>query len=253
MEALRHMNWTCGLVCMRGSTILEYDMTAAGLSVLRERGLVSSKEGEELAALPKAERVVAVGMLCREDDNILNELERGTKQAVATFCHENGFTDEDIISVKRDAVYVLRPARILQVGKFLNFRESGKYSSFYNLSGIEMYYSCWTKSIVVKGLGKGIEVDHREYFLKFLRGIMDLAENLHSDRLLPILAQRRREYVTIKSTYECYKEMGPNNAYKLKNQIAGTALYVNDWPGDDNIDISFNYTKFLIPLISCLV
>jgi hypothetical protein len=82
---------------------------------------------------------------------------------------------------------------------------------------------------------------------------MDLAENLHSDRLLPILAQRRREYVTIKSTYECYKEMGPNNAYKLKNQIAGTALYVNDWPGDDNIDISFNYTKFLIPLISCLV
>lgn len=247
------MNWTCGLACIRGSTIYEYDMEAAGLSVLRDRDLISPKEHARLQALPKSRRVVEVGLLCRGDDVALQAVESGTREAVAEFCQENGFDEGDIISVKRDAVYSLRPARVLRLGEYIRFREDGRYTSFFNLSGVEFYYSCRNRSAVVKGIGREVERTHRDHFIKLICGIIDLSENLKHDRLMQILALKRRDYVTMKAGAECYREMSANNAFRLKGSLTGVDLYADHWPGPDSVDISYNYAKFIVPLVAALV
>jgi hypothetical protein len=247
------MNWTCGLACVRGTTITEYDLEAAGLSVLRERGLVSPTEGERLAALPKERRLVEVGLLCRDDEKVLTQLEAGTREAVVAFCRENELTEEDLVSIKRDAVYTMRPARRLRIGEHLNFREKGRFSSYFNLSGVEMYYSGWTRTMTVKGLGGEVEEAHRGHMIEFIRRIVDPAENLRDDHLLPLLAARRAEYVGMRAERGCYREMSANNGYRLLHSLPGLDMYVDAWPGDDQVDISFNYTKFLVPLIAALV
>lgn len=250
MAISSRMNYTCDVASLRGITIFEYDMVGAGLNVLREKKLVSDSEGERLASLSKDKRVIAVGLLCRDNEDILRELENGTKQAVRDFCNLNDITSEDIISIKRDAVYSTRLAKKLKIGEYLNFREVDRYSSFYNFNGIEIYYSSWKNSTAIKGLGKEIEEAHRAYFLKWFTEIIALAEDLQPAKLLQILEMKRLDYLNFKIDVNCYREMNSHNMFKLKDTMRSYNLYVDTFPGIPNTDITYNYMKFVLPMIS---
>ena len=246
-------SWTSDAPCVRGFTIREYDLEAAGLSVIREGGLVPEEEASALASLPKAERLVRVGLLCRDRPEVLDAVEEGTKRAVGAFCEANGIGADDIISVKRDAVFTLVQASVLEVGRHLRFREAARYSSYYNLSGVEFYYQSRRDELTVKGLGGRVLEAHGPHLLSVLRGLMRAAEGSSREALMRSLADRRRRYVRLELEEECYREMNSGSMFRLRTTLAGHELRSESFPGWGELDPIYNYMSYLVPLVAALV
>jgi len=246
-------SWTTEAPCVRDFVIREYDLSAAGLSVIMEEGLISADKAASIAALPKEERLVRVGLMCRDDDKILEGVEEGTKRAVRLFCRENGISSDDIVSVKRDAVFSTIQASKLKIGEHLKFRLAARYSSFYNLNGVEFYWSSWSNKLTVKGLGSTVEQAHSQYFLAVLENIMRSAEEAPYEGLMGILQRIRGKYVSLDLDEECYREMNRVSRFRMKMILAGHEFYSDIFPGWENMDPIYNYSNFLVPLIAALV
>ena len=247
-------NWTTPLSSVRDLAIYEYDMEAAGLSAALGRGLLTEAEAAELPSLPKDERVVRLGLICRDRPEVLEGVESGIREAVEAFCAENGIGEEEVLSVKRDAIYTTVRAKALELGRHVRFRLAARYTSFYNLGdGFELWYSSRDDSMAVKGLGQDVAERHRDASLGLARRILGTAEAAARDPLMLALQRARRAYVSIELDPECYRELTKESLFRVRGEVGGCALHSDTFPGPDRVDPSFNYSKLLRPLIAALV
>jgi hypothetical protein len=246
-------NYTTGISCLRGIPVYEYDMVSAGLSVIKEGGLLPGEVVERLETLPKKQRNVEIGLLLKEDEGLLEEHEKGISRAIARFMEANRISQAELVSIKRDAVFTTRQAETLSVGDHTAFKEANKYSSFYNLNGVEFYYSSWEDRLDVKGLGGRVVERHEGHFLSFLKEIIRKVEFVSYEAALVFLHRKRKEYLTLELDPECYRQVDADGLFRMEDKIGRYSLMVEAYPGDDLVDVSFNYRKFLVPLISAVV
>ena len=231
--------------------VYSYDMRSAGLSVLREKGLVSREEGERLAALPKQERVVTIGKMCREDGDLVLDLENGIKDAVYEFCRENDIQEEDIISIKKDALYTTKPASHLNYGEYIRWVEQQRYHCFYNFREVEVYF-VRNGPMDVKGLTEEGRQLHRQHWMVILQSLLSsaMSENIHT-RMLAFRSLRRK-YLRQELFPECYREFNRNSKHRWKCQIGGLAVYADQY-NPELEDITYNYQHVLVPVITSML
>jgi hypothetical protein len=206
--------------------IIEYDMRDAGFSIIRYFKLLPLRKIGELASIDKDVRVIEIGKLQRDDKEFSKMLLDYFAVARSMFIEANDLSDNQIISVKKDAIYVIGKCNKTTFG-CIEFAPKNTYSSYVRFSdnmNIEIYYS--SNTLDVKGIGDSAVNRHRLYMLDFIKKIIGYIETKNMSVKRYLL-----------SFINDYKSMSLDEEYYVEfNNISR------------EMNVLFNFQKVLIPL-----
>ena len=212
-------------------TIIEYDMKDAGLTIIRHYNLLDKNQIDRLLLLEKNDRNRAVGLIRRHNKEFSNALSEKFAEMRALFISANNITDNQIISVKNDAIYTIGEMKKLKFGK-VEFSGKNVYSSyirFVDNMNIEIYYS--EDNIEVKGIGEIGVNKHRLYMVNFISTIISYIES-NSSYIKRYMKTFIDDYKSDKLDIGYYLEFNNNSS---------------------SVDKVYNYQKVIIPLTQIIL
>lgn len=215
-----------------GSEIIEYDLRDAGFNLIKQYKLLPENKIKELESLGKGlERHIEVGKLQRDDKEFSKRLTDKFAEIRTVFISANKLTDNDIISVKKDAIYTIGQVNKTKFGK-LEFAQKNIYSSYIrleNINNLEIYYS--SDKIDIKGMGENAINRHRLYMLEFIKKIFSMMESNNPSV---------RRYIT--RFIDDYKFHNLEDEYYIEfNNMS------------KNINPIYNYQNVILPLVQIII
>lgn len=245
---------------LSGKTIIEYDLKSANTSLCSEYNLLPQAQIDAIAALPRTKRVVKIGKLCRKDKAFNEGLKKAFVDIRRRFFEANNIQDEDILCIKKDAIFCLRKCPNNRFGPCL-FRPKNVYSSYLYLPPLEVYYKSALRpdkrEICVKGISDEVLTLHEDYILKFLMKIFGYIESGNRRELYKYLSDFTTGYKhrTLEPGY--YREFNQNSRMISDD---GVTSYDDDtfipYEGREKVNhlnIDYNFANVLIPLMKILI
>lgn len=233
------------------SEIIEWDIKSANLSIIKEYSLLDEAKIRKIETLGKKDRVVFVGKEMRADKNFGKELEKLFDVVVNEFMDNNDLDiDYDIISVKKDAVYVVnKDIKHPSIGNHINFVPKSKYRAFLYIKPFEFYFT--NSDINVKGLNDSLAKLHEKGMLVLLRDIVQICEsgNMNFKRINSYLSEFVKAYKNRELEFDYYREFNHESMYRyiaFENQMMMETI---DETVLNSIDIQHNYINIILPLI----
>lgn len=210
--------------------IIEYDMKEAGFNLIKQYNLLNSEEINKLNRLEKSERTIAIGKLQRSGVLSSSTLSDKFAEMRGMFISENSLSDNDIITVKKDAIFTIGKCKKRKFGG-IEFVEKNHYSSYIRFtdnSNIEIFYSDDDGSeLEIKGIGDVGINRHRLYLIPFISKIIKYIESKNP-------SVRRQ----LKTFIDDYKAMKLDEGFYIEfNNMSSST------------DPMFNFQKLLIPLV----
>lgn len=212
--------------------IIEYDIRDAGFSLIKQFKLLPDDKIRELTSLDKGfERHRAIGMLQRNNSELSKSLSDKFTEIRTIFLGANKLSDNNIISVKKDAIYTIGPCSKLKFGSIVFIAKNNytSYIRFPNVNNIEIYYSSGTMD--VKGIGDVSLNKHRLYMMEFLRRTISMLE-LKDIRIKRWITNFISDYKSGDLDDEFYLEF--NNLSKDINSI-------------------YNYQNIIVPMVQIIL
>jgi hypothetical protein len=240
---------------LMNTPIFEYDIQDAGFSIIKNKGLLDEGLIAEIGKMKKMEKNIFIGKLQREDKTIAEEMINEFVQIRKRFFEKNSIPDEKVLSIKKDAVFLINFHPSVKEFDGYKFVAKNKYTSYFYLNRTEFYYDSKREVLDVKGLGREVVKVHKDHFLSDLRGLISMREKLDDYNFLRVLRQYRERYLELELDVENYREMNRDSMFKLKNTIGGEQLLIEAVDDDvkDMLDIGYNYIHYIIPMIGNLV
>lgn len=212
--------------------IIEYDIRDAGFSLIKQYKLLPNEKIKELEMMHKGdERHIAIGKLQRDDKLFSKRLLDKFAEIRMIFISANNLTDDDIISVKKDAIYTIGTCDRLKFGN-IEFAKKNCYSSyirFPEIRNMEIYYSSDTMDI--KGMGDHAINRHRLYMYDFLKSTISMIES-NNPRVKRHIMKFINDYKSYALDEEYYVEF--NNMSR-------------------DLNPEFNYKHIIIPLVQIIL
>ena len=212
--------------------LIEYDCKDAGFRIIQQFSLLDDATIRKLEGMEKKERHIAVGKIQGENKDFSKRFMDKFAEVRNIFITTNDLTDNDIISVKRDAIFSTKSCKRLNFGK-IRFRAKNTYSSYIRFPenrNLEFYYG--EDHFDIKGMSD-VSIDrHRLYMIEFIRNIIPYIENQTK-----VSAYR---YVT-------------NFITKYKQSELEDEYYIEFNNMSRNTDPMFNYTRVIIPLVEIML
>ena len=229
--------------------IVEYDMKSANTSIAREFGLLPEKRIKELENLPKKDREIAVGLILRDNPGYSEKQKLGFIAARKLFFTQNEILDEEVVAIKRDAIFVMRYVDNEQVTDNINFRMKNVYSSFINLGkNIEIYYN--QEGLDIKGIDDEIYKErHSEYFGMFLYSLIRRIESSERNSYLTYLRMMFDMYKHRQLDSGYYREFNAKSQFYYLDGSYANEEYIEDL---NAVDISCNL-NIILKLMTMLV
>jgi hypothetical protein len=231
-------------------------MRDAGFSIIKNHKLFDDETVEYLTGLSKMQRNIRIGIMLRENQDVSKFIMEEFVRVREKFLKLNNVGDQDILSIKKDAIITVnKHAEHLKFDGY-EFRNKHKYSSYFYLNGKEFYYSSWEDVLETKGFGKQVVEAHSEYFLNDIKSIMRQNEKLNQDQIVRVLKNYREKYLGLKLPTDCYRELSFENKFRLKDKIAGEPVFLETLQDEkliERLDITYNYINYVIPLIGLIV
>ncbi len=230
------------------SEIYEYDMKSAGLSVIEKYSLLSKEEIENIKGMEKEERNIFIGKLNYTNKDIHSKISNYIKKEMEMFINNNSIKETDIISIKKDAIFVKRHCEETDQGKVI-FIEKNKYSSYIYLkdSKIELYYN--NSKIDVKGIHDDKLKFHEDYLLSFIFTLISLIET-DVEKGKKYLNQFVMLYKKRQLESEFYRTFNSESSFKT---IDDNFLSSFDDSYREDLNILYNFKNLILPLIRILV
>jgi hypothetical protein len=205
---------------------------------------------DTLDALPKKDREVKFGLLLRKNPEMSKKLEIAFNDIVKEFLSANDLDlDLDVISVKKDAVYVVnRKVHTTQFGP-IEFIPKNSYHAYMLLNKLEFYIGY--DKIDVKGIGESYKM-HRDGFLILIQEVINIMESGKDPNAF--LAELVELYKTKQMDLNMYREFNTRSQYKCN--IEDNMIYMDNISYevlDTDCDISFNYVNLILPMIRLLL
>lgn len=212
--------------------IIEYDMQDAGFSLIQQFNLLPDEKIKELTKLGKGlTRHIEIGKLQGSDPNFSKALSNKFADLRTIFIQMNKLTDDDILSVKKDAIFTIGKCSKTKFGS-IQFVPKNVYTSyirFPNINNLEIYYSA--DQIDVKGISDSVINRHRLYMLDFIRTMISMIE---------IKDKRVKRYI-----------MKFIDDYKFNNLDDGYYLEFNNKSKD--INPLFNFKEVIIKFLQIIL
>ena len=250
MNVQERSNWTNKSIdYLKNVTITEYDLASGGLSVIKENNLLGPKYIAELDAMEKEKKNIIIGKLQAKIPDLAKNMVIGFGKARQAFVDLNNIPDENILSIKKDAIFLVNCYNINgQVSKNLLFRAKNTYSSYIRLNNKEMYFSAITKELDVKGLSDEAYSLQEKFILKDIARFLSMSEKISEEQLYLNLKKYRSDYLNRNLPIETYRQLD-TGIFVVDNFEMNTV----DQSYIDQIDISFNYKNYILPLIRILL
>jgi len=242
--------WTQDIDYIINANIYEYDMKGAGLNLIKYYELLDSQTIEYLESLPKHVRTIVIGDMCKDDKELNRELNgKAFSNMRKKFFIANDIKEHQILAIKKDAIFLVN--KVCEKTEFRNveFALKNRYTSFHKFSNIEFYYRNSGRILDVKGIKDEKIPPHEDYMYKFLKDIFNLLETSSNDRIISKIKQFTKFYKSRQLEYQYYRELNSDSYYSLfagkDDKIFKSEEYLTGF----EIDISFNYKNYILPLI----
>ena len=228
--------------------IIEYDMKSANISLARVFHLLPEKEINRIASLGKKERVIAVGKIKQKDPTYNAREKRAFADARRAFFEINNISNNDVVAIKRDAIFLTKYVKHETLFEYINFRKKQEYSSYIYLSPLELYYD-QKGGLDVKGISDDVyKSDHKDYFGEFLSSIFKALEVGGKFEATKRAIRFFDRYKWGQLSKEYYREFNPMSCYAYQDGTKSKEEYMEDM---DSLDISYNF-KLLLNVIQIL-
>ena len=231
--------------------ITEYDMKDGGYSLCKEYKLLPQKLLDELGELPKKERHIKIGKLQRKDKELSKMLNECFSEARRLFFSHNDLEDSDILSIKKDAIFVIgKTCSNCDFGK-IHFRGKNVYSSYAYLADCEFYYNSMIDTIDIKNINDDVLKKHEKYMTSFIKKMFKHLETSSQEVTLRYLKRFIDNYKNFNQPLGYYREYTKDSVYNVLNrEDDDTFIYDNYWDDKiEDLDISFNYNNIIIPFL----
>jgi hypothetical protein len=226
--------------------IVEYDLKEAGFNIIKEYNLLPEMI-KSLSEMDKEKRKIQIGNYQRDNEDLKEKLKLGFIDARKTFFKTNDIDDNDVISIKKDAIFIHKRNKSIKekVGKYLDFRVKNNYSSYIRLnSRVELYYN--SEKLDIKGINE-MRPYHEDYMIKFINKYFYHMENSTPVEVIEFTKRFIDKYKKGKLENGYYREFNSVSKYKFLTDDIPLAVNPNElmlW----NIDRKFNL-DILIKLI----
>lgn len=240
------------------SEIVEWDIKSANISICKEYGLLTPKQISQIESMEKDKRVRTVGLLERSSKTFAKALEEHFDIAIEQFIKQNNLDrDNDIICIKRDAVFVInKKITKPDIGTSIHFVRKNTYDSFLRLDRFEFYIS--DDRVDVKGLQEKQHL-HENGICHLVRDVTRTASEckMDSGAMNEYLSDMVVSYKNHDLAIDYYREFNSTSAYNVIGPDDTRYMFQDaseeylDEQGY-TLDISYNYINIILPLVRML-
>ena len=226
---------------MRNIIVREYDLKDGGFSIIKKKKLLPEHEIEKISEMDKLNKNIYIGKLHHIYKDLAKGLIDGFREARVDFYKINSIKDEQILSIKKDAMFLIdTKVKNTRIDEYYEFSLKNKYTSYMNLRNIELYYSSYNNVLDVKGISKSNVLLHKNYILSEISKFIRLNENLNIKKKLLFnkFLSLTNDYKNRKLDIGYYREFNANSLYR--SNIVNT-IYMENYSDISSIDISYNY------------
>lgn len=203
------------------SFIREYDISKANISILYKYGGIDINTYNRLYRLPGLQRSIQVGLMCRDDQDLNTMLTNGFVESRRLFFEANDIQDHEILSIKKDAIFLINKVAGITEFDGVNFINKNIYTSFYKVGNLEFYYYSDVinniDTLHIKGIDDNILYTHEPFMLDFLKYIFELAETSAIDEVVSTISNFYREYIDLKLPIGYYRELNSVSKFNLNS------------------------------------
>lgn len=232
--------------------IIEYDIKAAGWSLAKEYGYIDQKKLEELEKLDKKTRNIKMGLMKRYDQQLSKKESNALAKARELFIKSNKLSVDQIVAIRRDAVFVTRRCNNRTFGH-VRFIPKNIYTSYIEFNDVELYYN--SSTVDVKGINDVVVSKHEKYMLDFFKKYLDLLESGKDSELKKFITNFVYKYKTKQLDQGYYREFNATSAFRLQERIENNVYVIDtiDSTCFNDVDISYNFFNYLVPLCTMLI
>lgn len=239
------------------SEIIEYDIKAGNASVSKDYKLIPESLADEWLGMDGNQRKVVCGLYQRDHKDYARRLEECFDDAVNKFIKINSLDkDEDIISIKRDAIFVQNKNILHEhISDNIHFRPKNSYHAYLFLKDLKKipyeFYFLRNKDIDIKGIKDEMKEKHKNGIIYLLNELVEVAEkNGMSRRAINLFMKdivymyKRKELI-----YDCYKTFNKFEAvFNIFMEGERFSLEEIDEDMIEFLNISYNYLNVIMPL-----
>lgn len=231
--------------------ILEYDMKEAGYNLIKYFNLLDEDKIRLLDSFDKQQRHVKIGIY-QKDKEFAKELSNAFMSARKMFFEANDIQDEDILSIKKDAIFLRNKHCSSCEFDNIIFRIKNIYNSYLRLDNNEYYFS--KENVDVKGISDEVIEKHKDYMLDFLHEFTKIVETSNRNIQIKWLTEFIKYYRNRELDISYYRELNKQGMFRIMDSSIKDGMYYSDIGRDDNsLNIMFNYVNIITPLISIIL
>lgn len=230
--------------------IIEYDMKTAGFNLIKRFNLLDDEKIKYLESLDKKIQTVQIGLYQKEDRELVRQLNEKFIEVRKWFFEANDLHDDNVLSIKKDAIITTRRCVETEFDNIL-FVEKNTYSSYFYLNSNEFYFN--RNTLDVKGISDTVLPLHGEYMLQFLHDYFSLLEISTRRKQTQYLTEFMTLYKTRKMDAGYYRELNARSLFRLKGLYHGRTIGLTDVGDLNEIEIGYNYFRYLVPLVSVVL
>lgn len=234
------------------SEIIEYDIEEAGFNIIKYFKLLPDEEINKLSKLSKKNRHIQIGLLQKRDKSFGKNLNESFSEARKLFLSNNNLNEENILSIKKDAIFVFEKRCKFKVFDNINFRMKNNYFSYINLANNEYYIN--NKNVDVKGISEDCIIKHLEYMIDTIQIFSKLLSYSDRKSAIKFLINFIRYYKNRELELGYYRELNRRSMYRVIDLTLHDKYYFSDTGTEvEKLNIMYNYIEILRPLISIVL
>lgn len=199
--------------------IVEYDIRKANISALLSRGIIRKDTYDMLFESDKEFREVYVGKMIRSNHEIYEEIQNGIIEAKQMFFERNKIKDEEVLSIKNDAVFVLSSRKMRTSFGLYEFANKGYYTFYFKSMKKQFFYRfdnlTATDIVEVKGINDSKLEYHKDFFLKFLLDVFYSLQKSAIEETMNFCNRFYEDYVNKRLDIRYYRELNSDNIFRL--------------------------------------
>lgn len=222
------------------ANIYEYDISKANISILLSLGWITPELYNELLACEKQVREVRIGLMIRDNQEMNQALSMGFKEFRRRLFEANDISNEEVVSIKKDAVFVTRELQYTNFD-YVHFTKKNHYTMFYRLKNLEIWYGddpYGNVSMDIKGIKDALLLTYDCEFIRMLMSIFIPMSHRDIRGALTRYKMVLNLYTSGNAPLSAYRELNSSFMFKIRGSHYRALLLTEE--ARTHLDISYN-------------
>lgn len=239
---------------LTNKTIIEYDLKSANTSLCREYKLLPDDQIDKIEKKRKKDRVRTIGKIQRKDKKFKEGLKVAFVDIRKRFFEANDIHDEDILAIKKDAIFCLKRCDNTHFGH-CEFISKNEYSSYMYLNRLEFYYDGRNNFIDVKGIDDEVLMRHEDFMLKFFKTLFRHLESSDDITVMKFYKRFVDKYKRLQLEVGYYREFNQESVIKLADseETYTDEVFIPYEHKHEHLSIDYNFFNILIPILQIII